>query len=50
VAELERRGHKIKISTVSAKVHAVRLLADGRMEAVSDPRGAGVGGVVEREK
>ena len=50
VAELERRGHKIKVSTVSAKVHAVRLLPDGRMEAVSDPRGPGVGGVVERER
>jgi gamma-glutamyltranspeptidase / glutathione hydrolase len=50
VAELERRGHKVKESNVTAKVHAVRLLPDGRMEAVSDPRGPGVGGVVQPER
>ncbi|MEA2691542.1 MAG: gamma-glutamyltranspeptidase / glutathione hydrolase, partial [Acidobacteriota bacterium] len=50
VADLERRGHTVKITTDSAKVHIVRLLADGRMEAASDPRGPGVGGVVTPEK
>src|SRR6185369_12244447 len=37
VADLERRGHTVKITPDSAKVHAVRLLADGRVEAASDP-------------
>jgi gamma-glutamyltranspeptidase/glutathione hydrolase len=46
VKELERRGHLIKISTDAAKVHAVHLLPDGQVEAASDPRGTGVGGVV----
>jgi gamma-glutamyltranspeptidase/glutathione hydrolase len=50
VADLEHRGHTVKITTDSAKVHIVRLLADGRMEAASDPRGPGVGGVVTPEK
>ena len=48
-AELERRGHKIESSAVAAKVHAVHLLPDGRVEAASDPRGSGVGGVVDPE-
>lgn len=48
-AELERRGHKVEVKpkTEIAKIHAVHLLADGRVEAASDPRGSGVGGVVE---
>ena len=48
-AELERRGHKVEVkpTTEIAKVHAVRLLPDGRMEAASDPRGSGTGGVVD---
>jgi len=46
VKELERRGHVVKISTDAAKVHAVHLLPDGQVEAASDPRGTGVGGVV----
>ncbi|HEY0515091.1 MAG TPA: gamma-glutamyltransferase [Thermoanaerobaculia bacterium] len=49
-AELERRGHTIQVNTNTAKVHAVHLLPDGRVEAASDPRGTGIGGVVEPER
>ena len=49
-AELERRGHTVLISATTAKVHAVHRLPDGRVEAASDPRGSGVGGVVEPGK
>jgi gamma-glutamyltranspeptidase/glutathione hydrolase len=49
-AELERRGHTVLIARDSAKLHAVHLLPDGRVEAASDPRGSGVGGVVEPER
>jgi len=49
-AELERRGHTVLISDTTAKVHAVHRLADGRVEAASDPRGTGTGGVVVPEK
>jgi gamma-glutamyltranspeptidase/glutathione hydrolase len=49
-AELERRGHTIQINNTTAKIHAVHLLPDGRMEAASDPRGSGVGGVVVPER
>jgi gamma-glutamyltranspeptidase/glutathione hydrolase len=45
-AELERRGHTVLIESYTAKIHAVHLLPDGRMEAASDPRGSGKGGVV----
>ena len=45
-AELEKRGHEIRVSDKSAKVHAVRLHADGSMEAAADPRGPGVSAVV----
>ncbi|MEO6194612.1 MAG: gamma-glutamyltransferase [Thermoanaerobaculia bacterium] len=45
-ADLERRGHTILIESYTAKLHAVHLLPDGRMEAASDPRGSGKGGVV----
>jgi gamma-glutamyltranspeptidase/glutathione hydrolase len=48
-AELERRGHEVYITDVAAKVHAVRLRADGRMEAAADPRGTGLGAVVKPE-
>jgi gamma-glutamyltranspeptidase/glutathione hydrolase len=50
--ELERRGHEIQVKEgpVSAKVYAVRLLPDGRMEAVSDPRSTGNGGIVRPER
>jgi gamma-glutamyltranspeptidase/glutathione hydrolase len=48
-AELERRGHTVLIESYTAKIHAVHLLADGRMEAASDPRGSGKGGVVTPE-
>lgn len=46
-AELERRGHTLQITTTSAKVHAVHRLPGGRVEAAADPRGSGVGGVVD---
>jgi gamma-glutamyltranspeptidase/glutathione hydrolase len=49
-AELERRGHTVLVNDVTAKVHAVHRLADGRVEAGSDPRGTGTGGVVNPEK
>ncbi len=49
-AELERRGHTIVVNDVTAKVHAVHRLADGRFEAGSDPRGTGMGGIVNPEK
>jgi gamma-glutamyltranspeptidase/glutathione hydrolase len=48
-ADLERRGHIVLIEAATAKVHAVHLLPDGRMEAASDPRGSGIGGVVTPE-
>ncbi|HSF42623.1 MAG TPA: gamma-glutamyltransferase, partial [Thermoanaerobaculia bacterium] len=48
-AEIERRGHQILVSSATAKIHAVRLLPDGRAEAASDPRGSGTGAVVEPE-
>ncbi|MBW8876678.1 MAG: gamma-glutamyltransferase [Acidobacteria bacterium] len=46
-AELERRGHTLQVSTTTAKVHAVHRLPGGRVEAASDPRGSGSGGVVD---
>ncbi len=49
-AELERRGHTVLISPATAKIHAVHLLPDGRVEAASDPRGSGIGGVVTPER
>lgn len=49
-AELERRGQTIRISRDTAKVHAVHRLPDGRVEAASDPRGSGIGGVVTPER
>ncbi|HSK78496.1 MAG TPA: gamma-glutamyltransferase [Thermoanaerobaculia bacterium] len=49
-AEIERRGHQVLVSSTAAKIHAVRLLPDGRAEAASDPRGSGTGGVVEPER
>jgi gamma-glutamyltranspeptidase/glutathione hydrolase len=49
-AELERRGHTIVVNEVTAKVHAVHRLADGRFEAGCDPRGTGKGGIVNPEK
>ena len=48
-AELERRGHTVHVTNTVAKIHAVHLLPDGRVEAASDPRGSGVGGVAEPE-
>jgi gamma-glutamyltranspeptidase/glutathione hydrolase len=48
-SEMERRGHTLEITPVTAKIHAVHLLPDGRVEAASDPRGSGIGAVVEPE-
>lgn len=42
-AELERRGHRLEISDVTAKVFTVRVRADGCLEAAADPRGPGSG-------
>jgi len=49
-AELARRGHQIQANDLTAKIHAVRRRADGRFEAASDPRGTGVGGIVNPER
>jgi gamma-glutamyltranspeptidase/glutathione hydrolase len=49
-AELERRGHTVRISRDAATLHAVHRLPDGRVEAASDPRGSGNGGVVVPER
>jgi gamma-glutamyltranspeptidase / glutathione hydrolase len=46
-AELERRGHTLQVTTTTAKIHAVHRLPGGRVEAAADPRGSGVGGVVD---
>ncbi|MFL6202223.1 MAG: gamma-glutamyltransferase [Thermoanaerobaculia bacterium] len=51
-AELERRGHDVFVAdaaTQMAKIHAIRVRADGFMEAASDPRGTGLGAVVKVE-
>ncbi|HVG08395.1 MAG TPA: gamma-glutamyltransferase [Thermoanaerobaculia bacterium] len=51
-AELERRGHDVFIAdsiTQTAKIHAIRVRADGLMEAASDPRSTGLGAVVKPE-
>ncbi|HEX7182615.1 MAG TPA: gamma-glutamyltransferase [Thermoanaerobaculia bacterium] len=49
-AELERRRHEVQENNKDiAKVHAVRRLADGRLEAASDPRSTGSGGIVNPE-
>src|SRR4029077_5161388 len=49
-AELERRGQTTLVSRDTAKIHAVHRLPDGRVEAASDPRGSGIGGVVTAEE
>ena len=46
-AELERRGHTIYVNKGAAKIHAIRRSADGTVEAGTDPRGPGAGGVEE---
>ena len=48
-AELERRGHHFVPAAILAKIEVVRRYADGRVEAASDPRSSGVGGVVTAE-
>jgi gamma-glutamyltranspeptidase / glutathione hydrolase len=49
-AAIEGRGHRIEVNDATAKIHAVRLRAGGRVEAASDPRSTGTGGVVEPER
>ena len=46
--ELQRRGHRLKVRVATAKVNAVRLRADGTVEAAGEPRGSGSPGVVRR--
>jgi gamma-glutamyltranspeptidase/glutathione hydrolase len=45
-AVLLARGHEIVITDETARVNAAAILADGTLEAASDPRGTGVGAVV----
>jgi gamma-glutamyltranspeptidase/glutathione hydrolase len=47
--ELRRGGYELEISESTAKIQAVRLLPDGRVEAAWDPRGPGSAGVVKEE-
>ncbi len=47
-AELERRGHRITIATLTARVHALVRRPDGTVEAAVEPRGTGRAGVVVR--
>ncbi len=45
---LEARGHRVTLADPDlSKVHAVRLLPGGRLEAAADPRGPGVAGAVD---
>ena len=44
--ELERRGHVVDERPTVAKVHGVRLRADGKVVAATDPRDQGAAGVV----
>lgn len=46
-AVLLARGHEIDITPATAKVNAAAILDDGSFEAAADPRGTGVGAVVE---
>ena len=43
---LRQRGHTVVVDPTTAKVHAVRLLPDGSVEAAADPREPGTAGVV----
>jgi gamma-glutamyltranspeptidase/glutathione hydrolase len=43
---LEKRGHRVRIAERLGEVSAVRLGADGVMQAAQDPRGPGSAGVV----
>jgi gamma-glutamyltranspeptidase/glutathione hydrolase len=45
-AVLLARGHEIVITDETARVNAAAILADGTLEAASDPRGTGTGAVV----
>ena len=44
--ELERRGYRLKDRSRLGEVNAVRVTADGKVEAAADPRGPGSAGVV----
>jgi gamma-glutamyltranspeptidase/glutathione hydrolase len=46
-AELRRRGHALVVKPSLGEVHAVRLLADGDVEAAADPRGPGAAAVLD---
>lgn len=46
-AALEALGHEVTMDLAAAKVHAVRRLADGTLEAAADPRGPGAAAVLE---
>jgi len=48
-AALQDLGHTLEASDRTAKVHAVRRLPDGIVEAAREPRGAGAAGVVREE-
>ena len=48
LAELERRGHRVREVRSLGEVHGVRILADGSREATADARGPGSAGVVDR--
>jgi gamma-glutamyltranspeptidase/glutathione hydrolase len=45
-AELEARGHRLRLDAASTEVHAVRQIRRGELEAVADPRGPGAAAVV----
>ena len=46
-AALEIKGHRIETEKLISKIHAVRRLADGLLEAVADPREPGAAAVLE---
>jgi len=46
-SRLEKMGHAIDITTSTAKVHGVRLLPNGQVEAGADPRVEASAGVVQ---
>jgi gamma-glutamyltranspeptidase/glutathione hydrolase len=50
VAALEALGHELETSDRTAKVHAVRRLPDGTVEAAREPRGQGAAGVVRTDR
>lgn len=49
LAVLSGLGHEVEVADRAAKVHAVRQLPGGRVEAARDPRGPGWAGVVRAD-